>query len=72
MKKGKIEFHSRGQSGNIYYIIAKAQETMRKQSRLMEYNEMWDEIQNALSYEEALKIIAGHIELVDLDGVYKV
>lgn len=21
MKKGKVEFHSQGQSGNIYYII---------------------------------------------------
>lgn len=72
MKKGKVEFHSRGQSGNIYYIIGAVREVMKKQSRLLEYNDMWDEVQNAKSYQEALKIIAEHVELVDLDGLYRV
>ena len=72
MKKGKVEFHSRGQSGNIYYIIGAVREVMKKQSRILEYNDMWDEVQNAKSYQEALKIIAEHVELVDLDGDYKV
>ena len=31
MKKGKVEFHSRGQSGNIYYIIGAVREVMKKQ-----------------------------------------
>lgn len=72
MKKGKVEFHSRGQTGNIYYIIGAAREVMKKQSRILEYNDMWDEVQNAQSYQEALKIIAEHVELVDLDGLYNV
>lgn len=29
MKKGKVEFHSRGQSGNIYYIIGAVREVMK-------------------------------------------
>ena len=72
MKKGRVEFHSRGQSGNIYYIIGATREVMKKQRRILEYNDMWDEVQNAHSYPEALKIIAKHVELVDLDGVYNV
>ncbi len=72
MKKGRVEFHSRGQSGNIYYIIGMARDIMRKQSRIIEYNEMWEKIQNSQSYLDALKIISKHVELVDLDGDYKV
>lgn len=72
MKKGKVEFHSRGQSGNIYYIIGAVREVMKKKSRILEYNDMWDEVQTAQSYPEALKIISEHVELVDLDGLYKV
>ena len=68
MKKGKVEFHSQGQSGNIYYIIGAAQTIMRKQRRIDEYNKMWESIQNAKGYTEALKIISKHVNLVDLDG----
>lgn len=45
---------------------------MQKQHRIAEYNDMWERIQNAKSYQEALKIIAEHVDLVDLDGRYKV
>ena len=72
MKKGRVEFHSRGQTGNIYYIIGMARDIMRRQSRIIEYNEMWEKVQNAHSYTEALKIISEHIDLVDLDGFYKI
>lgn len=72
MKIGKVEFHSQGQSGNIYYIIGAVRGVMQKQHRIAEYNDMWEWIQNAKSYQEALKIIAEHVELVDLDGRYKV
>ena len=71
MKNGMIEFHSKGPTGNIYYIIGQAQNILRKQSRIVEYNEMWEAIQESSSYLEALKIIAKHINLVDLDGLYK-
>lgn len=71
MKKGTVEFHSKGPTGNIYYIIGAAQSIMRKQRRINEYNKMWESIQKAKEYKEALKIIAKHINLVDLDGLYK-
>ena len=54
MKKGKVEFHSQGQSGNIYYIIGAVRGVMQKQHRIAEYNDMWERIQNAKSYWEAL------------------
>lgn len=62
MKKGKVEFHSQGQSGNIYYIIGAVRGVMQKQHRIAEYNDMWERIQNAKSYWEALKIIAEHVD----------
>lgn len=40
MKKGTVEFHSQGPTGNIYYIIGAAQTIMRKQRRIDEYNKM--------------------------------
>ena len=71
MKKGTVEFHSQGPTGNIYYIIGVAQTIMRKQRRIDEYNKMWEHIQNAKGYTEALKIISKHVNLVDLDGEYE-
>lgn len=71
MKKGTVEFHSQGPTGNIYYIIVAAQNIMRKQRRIDEYNKMWERIQNAKGYKEALKIISKHVNLVDLDGKYE-
>lgn len=71
MKKGTVEFHSQGPTGNIYYIIGAVQNIMRKQRRINEYNKMWESIQKAKGYKKALKIIAKHINLVDLDGLYK-
>lgn len=72
MKNGMIEFHSKGPTGNIYYIIGQARNILRKQSRIVEYNEMWEKIEASTSYLEALKIISKHVDLVDLDGIYKV
>ena len=54
MKKGTVEFRSQGPTGNIYYIIGAAQTIMRKQRRIDEYNKMWESIQNAKGYTEAL------------------
>ncbi len=71
MKKGTVEFRSQGPTGNIYYIIGAAQTIMRKQRRIDEYNKMWESIQNAKGYTEALKIISKHVNLVDLDGKYE-
>lgn len=70
MEKLRVEFESLGPSGNVYHIIGMVQQAMRKQRRIMEYNEMWERVQNSKSYIEALAVMREYVDLVDLDGKY--
>lgn len=60
-----IHFNSRGASGNIFAVLAEARKVMRKERRITEYNNMWEEVQNSGSYEAALEIIGKHVPLID-------
>ena len=64
MKKA-LHFNSRGKSGNIFFILGMVRVTMQKQRRIIEYNNMWEEVQNSGSYEAALEIIGQHVTLID-------
>jgi len=66
MKQEKVESSRRGPSGNIYHIIGKANLALRKQHRIIDYNEMWERVQNSHSYDEALAIIGEYVELVEI------
>lgn len=69
MQKAVIHFCSRGESGNIYWLIGAAQVELHKQQRITDYNTMRDRILNgADSYEEALAIIREYVDLIDDDG----
>ena len=71
MQKAVIHFRSRGESGNIYWLIGAAQVELHKQQRITDYNTMRDRILNgADSYEEALAIIREYVDLIDDDGRY--
>ena len=61
-----LQFESRGQSGNIYFVLGRVREIMRQQRRIIEYNDMWEAVQRCESYEEALSIIGEHVRLVDI------
>lgn len=67
-KKTKVEFHSRGPEGNIYHIIGLVSTALRRESRIIEFNDLRDEVFESQSYEEALAKIREHVDLVDLDG----
>jgi hypothetical protein len=60
-----IHFSSRGPSGNIFAVLAEVRKVMRKERRITEYNNMWEEVQNSGSYEAALEIIGRHVPLID-------
>lgn len=60
-----IHFSGRGPSGNIFFILGKVRVEMQKQRRITEYNDMWEEVQNSGSYEDALEIIGRHVPLMD-------
>ena len=68
--KPKVEFNSRGESGNIYRILGMVRTTLQKLHRITDYNEIYFAVTNCGSYKEALDIIRQKIDLVDLDGLY--
>lgn len=73
MKKQVLHFQSRHESGNIFWILGKVRMIMQKERKITAYNDMWQEVQNCGTYEEALKIISHHVILADRDtlNVYK-
>ena len=69
--KETIHFASRGQSGNIYYILGAIRDVLRKQNRIAEWNELYEEVNRfATSYIDALEILRKHVNLIDDDGLY--
>ena len=69
-KKKAIHFKSRGESGNIYAILAKVSSYMLKQKRIPEFNELRDRVYASGSYESALGILREEVDLIDDDGRY--
>ena len=69
-KKPKVEFNSRGESGNIYRILGLVRSALRKEHRITDYNDIYFAVTNCGSYDEALKIIREKIDLIDLDVLY--
>ena len=65
MERPVIEFSRRGPSGNIYYILGKARDALRKQQRINDYNETWEKVQKCDSYEESLDAIREYCDLVE-------
>ena len=63
--KEALHFNSRGESGNIFFVLGMVRTVMQKQRRITEYNDMWQEVQNSGSYESALEIIGQHVPLID-------
>ena len=66
MEKPTIIYDSRGETGNIYYLIGQLQQIMRKQRRYTDFNNLRDRIFESGSYEEALSIIGEEVEIVDI------
>ena len=66
MERPTIIYDSRGETGNIYYLIGQLQQIMRKQRRYTDFNNLRDRIFESGSYEEALAIIGEEVELVDI------
>ena len=65
MKKPTVKFNRLKESGNIFAILSKVREELRKQRRISDFNELWDKIQGCTSYEEALEHIRNVVDLVE-------
>lgn len=66
MKQEKpiIEYDPYGHTGNIFWILGEVSKIMRKQCRIIDYNDLRDRVFEAQSYEEALAIISEEVTLV--------
>ncbi len=69
MEKPTIHFRSRHESGNIFAILAMVRQELRKQRRITEYNELWEQVQKG-DYENAIRLIREKVNLIDDDGIY--
>lgn len=68
-KKAEIHFRSRHESGNIYWIMGKVRDIMRKERRITDWNNAWERIQKT-DYAGALAILRELVDLIDDDGRY--
>lgn len=68
MARPTVEFHSSSAEGNIYYILGKVRDALRKQRRINDYNELWERVQKSGNYPNALAEIRKIVDLTDLDG----
>lgn len=65
MNKPELRYDSRGETGNIYWILGELSSIMRRQNRISVYNEIRDRVFKAQSYQEALEIIGEVVTLID-------
>ncbi len=68
MNKPTVHFNSRGESGNIFWILGAVKTALRKQRRITEYNNLRDRVTASGSYNEAVAIIREYVDLIDDDG----
>ena len=66
-EKPTLHFQSRHETGNIYWILWKVRDIMRKDRMITAFNNMRDAVEESGSYEEALQIIGLHVRLIDDD-----
>lgn len=65
MKKPVLKYDSRGPEGNVFWILGQAQRLMKRNGRIDEWKELWERVQSAGSYSEALKLIGEEVTLID-------
>ena len=65
MNKPELRYDSRGETGNIYWILGELSRIMRSQNQISVYNEIRDRVFKAQSYQEALEIIGEVVTLID-------
>lgn len=65
-KKPVIEYESRGETGNVYWLLGAVSRALRREHRPTDYNACRDAVLASHSYQEALSIMSRYVTLVDL------
>ena len=66
MTKPILKYNSQGEDGNIFFILGKVSQLLKKERRYTDFNNLRDEVLSAGSYAEALAIIGKVVTLVDI------
>jgi hypothetical protein len=69
MERIKITIASSGPDGNIYSILGKVRAEMRKRRLIQKYNDLYFDVTNCNSYQEAIARIRQDVDLVDTDKI---
>ena len=68
MREKPILYYSgTSESGNIFWILGQVRRILQKQRRIQAYNDLWERVQRASNYREALEIIGEEVMLIDTD-----
>ena len=65
MKKPALKYESRGPEGNIFWILGQVRRLLQEQNQITTYNELWERVQSADSYNDALQLIGEEVTLID-------
>lgn len=65
-----VEFRSKGESGNIYYILKLVSMELLPKGRRRAFEKIKRGVMSSPSYSDALSIIRTEVNLIDLDGDY--
>jgi len=64
-----ITFDRNGESGNIFFIMGEAIAELKIAGRENDAKQLYEQIVNSGSYEEALEIIAEYVDIVEVEEV---
>ena len=62
-----VSFCRTAPSGNVFWILASAQQILKRQDRRAESDQMAFRVMNSGSYEEALEIMSEYVELEEVE-----
>ena len=62
-----VSFCRTAPSGNVFWILASAQQVLKRQGRRAESDQMASRVYQCESYEEALEIMSEYVELEEVE-----
>ena len=65
MKKLVVKYDSRCPEVKIFWILGHVRRLLGEQNRITAYNELWERVQSADSYNDALQLIGEEVTLID-------
>lgn len=66
MNKPVLHIDLSGPSGNIFFVVGKAQILLDEQTG----KDMWEKVQATQTYEDALDVINGYVSIQDRSHTY--